>query len=827
MDKSTKEKSWVALGLAVAVFCGCMIYVFAPVLSVDWVTQSPDFPKYYPVGWRTEWLERLLTGKDGVVPFSILSFLGHPLWRQELFFILTSFFAGMSVFYYLRTQSISRLAACGGALFFAFSGYSFTLFCAGHGGYFMFLSCGLFAFGLINRCFQTHRVFHFMLLGAVVMWSEIHQPDIWLLFVFLMGTYTLWRSFREWREKNNVHFLWSVYPKFLLTGVVMLLIGSQQIKIALSDTLAGRKKQIEGASSVQPAGQAAVSSEQSEKKKMEQWIFATNWSLPPEDVAEFFVPGIFGDSSFQPPYPYWGRLGQPYQFQKGRMMPNYRQHTVYMGIVGLLLAAFGVSAWFVGRNRKPNQVECPSGIFADIPFWAGVCIISTVIALGRYSPLYKMVYQLPFMDYLRAPVKFHHLTEFAAAILSGFGLHYLIQPVTQNMRKRFGWVAVGMGGVLLIGLLVFLIGKGSIEHYIASLGFGQLSSSLVTYSMKNLVRAIILAGCLAAAFFWTARKIRPRFHLMLACGFLAILGAVDLAVVARRYVFPINVGLHHSLNPVVKAMQSRTGNRPAQVMNYVTAGSMEQDWFSASMTLHGFNNMAPSPEDKNSPLGMVYMCYQNAPVKYWQIMGVRFVILPLKRAVPLIQQGWLTALCEFELGQSGQVRIVQAKESCLVLAEVKGFVPLPALYSSWRGGFPIDEQLDVVRKDYEADKPVVSFSEPSAVAVTGKPRAVEFRQMRRMPGAFSTSGRIENVKTPSVLVFNEIYQKDYEAFVDGKQIPVGQANGLWAAIEIPAGSCEVVLRIKRNWTLNAISVTATLSICAWLLFRLFRPCPNN
>ena len=48
------------------------------------------------------------------------------------------------------------------------------------------------------------------------------------------------------------------------------------------------------------------------------------WSLPPEDCLEFLVPGIYGNDSFRPPYPYWGRLGQPHDFQPGRMMPNYR-----------------------------------------------------------------------------------------------------------------------------------------------------------------------------------------------------------------------------------------------------------------------------------------------------------------------------------------------------------------------------------------------------------------------------------------------------------------------------------------------------------------------
>ena len=43
--------------------------------------------------------------------------------------------------------------------------------------------------------------------------------------------------------------------------------------------------------------------------------------------------------------------------------------------------------------------------------------------MGRYcEPIYRLVFALPFGDYIRAPVKWHHLTEFCICVLAGFGI---------------------------------------------------------------------------------------------------------------------------------------------------------------------------------------------------------------------------------------------------------------------------------------------------------------------------------------------------------------------------------------------------------------------
>jgi hypothetical protein len=811
-------------------FVGCMLYVFYPVLPLDWVMLSPDFTKYYPVWARTQYLESLLTGKDGVVPYSLVALLLPPLARQELFYMLTSFCAALSVFYYLRTQRLSRLAAYGGGLCFAFSGYSFTLFCAGHGGYFMLISWGLFAFALINRCFETRQLFYYAVLGATIIWSEIHQPDIWLLFVFLIAAYGFWRSFIEWRRQRSWSFLMRVYPRFILTVLVVVLIGSRQIKVALTETLAAREKQYSEASGPSEGGAAMDAVKAEKQKKFERWIFSTNWSLPPEDMLEFVVPGIFGNDSFQMPYPYWGRLGQPYAFQKGRMMPNYRQHTVYLGVVSVLFVLFAAACWMVTR-RKSEQLSSATGeavpCFDDVPFWLGAWGVCAVISLGRFTPIYQMIYQyLPYMEYLRAPVKFHHLVEIANAILTAYGIEYFLRTdgVVVAARRRYVFFGVAVALLLLMGFVGVQLNATAIEQHIAGLGFGQLAATLREYAGSNLLRSVTLTGCVVACFLVASRRLASaRVLLALACVAVA-LNTFDLAGVARRHVIPVNVGPHHAVNAVVKAMLARTGGRPANVMNYVSSNAGEQDWFGMALELNGFANMAPKPDNK--ALTELFGKLQKNPVKYWHLTGVRFVLLPQTSAEPLVRQGILSVVCDFEIG-AGRVRTVQPSGKSLVLAEVAGLPALPALYYDWDGPVPAGEQMASALKEDRLDRPVADVAPDAATRSTLPAQSVPCEAMRKMPYALATRARVD-AKGNSLLIFNEPFSGDLEAFVDGKLTRVYQVNGMWAALHVPQGQHQVVLRLKRAWGLNALSLMTSLAVMGWGLLRLRRRAlPNH
>ncbi len=404
--------------LAAFVFWGTWSLSVAPVMPDCPVTHPLDFSSWL-TRWARHWLE---SGK--FVPGDLTAFLGSPYFWQELQYALAAYFAALGLVYFLRGRGLSRLAAYGGGLLLAFSGYWFSLFSAGHFGWFQWMTYGVFAFGLADRAVRKNGARHWLLLGACLAWGSFYQPDLWLLFSAFTGVYFVWCCIRERK--------FPAWKGIALAAASFLVIGAVSFHSALTGDLAGRDKQIADSKG------AAQSDDEA------RWIFTTNWSMPPEDTLEFFVPRIHGDTSCpmtlglgrqsgKDVRPYTGRLGRPLNASVG----NYRQHSLYVGWVTCLLALCGVGTLFVRRR-----------VSFEVVFFAVAAVVFWLFSMGRYCEVvYRLVYALPFGDYLRAPVKWHHLTELCLAVLAAYG----IDRLGRIDRLKSLWGTVALAAVVIVG----------------------------------------------------------------------------------------------------------------------------------------------------------------------------------------------------------------------------------------------------------------------------------------------------------------------------------------------------------------------------------------
>ena len=111
----------------------------------------------------------------------------------------------------------------------------------------------------------------------------------------------------------------------------------------------------------------------------QKWDFATSWSLPPEEILDLVVPGVFGWKSGDEKMPYWGRMEQP-SVASGLKLNNEN--------VGMIIAILGLLA-----------LSSCAGAGSEAGFWLGAVIATLIFALGRHLPiLYGPFYHLPFMD---------------------------------------------------------------------------------------------------------------------------------------------------------------------------------------------------------------------------------------------------------------------------------------------------------------------------------------------------------------------------------------------------------------------------------------------
>ena len=801
-DASGKAMGWFSGNMAMVsfflVFAAAMAVVFAKVFSPWVVIASPDDAPFYIRNHAVAILEPLVAGKAAFTPF-ILGNLFAQVGLHEVRYMASVLLLALAGAYYLRTLRVDPWAACGGGLFLGLSGYIFTLFCAGHMGFFWMMGGFFWAFGLLNRCLGEGRPHHFILLGAVAAWAQAGQPDVWMLFAAVFAFYALWRF---WLARARLK---KALPKFLLTVLVAGLIGMPGIKVVLTQHLADRDKQITGVM----LGAEAGAENTPQKHSQERWDFATGWSLPPPDCVEFVVPGFFGDASFQPPYPFWGKLGSVPEEQAKKPWPNYRQHTVYLGLVTVMMAVVGLLAWFPRRRETPppEATEDEADV-RDVPFWCVVGLGALVLAMGRYTPCYKLFYALPYMDYLRAPVKFLHFTELSAALLAGFGLHALLrrERVPERSARNIFWGAVGFAVCLAAVALAAWCGKGAFEKQIAGLGFGleRLAPALSGYTVYNCLRAVGLAVAVAVLMYcWKKQKWMSAC--VAVCG-VVLLGVGDLAAVAKRYVQPRDVRAFHAENVIVKDILQRTAGRPVNVMNYATQNVFGQEWLNTSLRIHGLSVLldATDPNAKERP---VAVALQSNPVRFWDAMGVRFILLPRQQAEQLIQQRAATLIGEYELG-NGTVRksATPGGQQAIALLERKAPAVFPCVYFDWVGDTPADKHAEQLA---QSGKPLVTDAPAPSAADASPAQSVAFSKMRGERNVFTSRADVD-VPRSGLLVWSERHTPDLAAAIDGNPVPLYQANGVWCAVQVPPGKHTVTCRVRPSGWLNLLSVAAGL-----------------
>ncbi len=458
MNQRIKEffcrPSTIAFLAITALYALCMGGIFWGTWSLDRAPVEPDNPIFYPIDEAARWFRELVAGHD-FVPSDLMHVVGSMYFWQELQYALAGYLAALGLAFYLRGRGLSHFAATAGGAIYGLMGYTFTLFSAGHLGWFIWMMYGPFAFGLVDRAVRKGKWRNWALLGAVLAWSAARQPDMWLLFTVLTFAYGVWTLVREWKRIAFLRVLAGVG----VTAACTCVVGLPQFSRALTQDLAGREAQIAATS-----GKGV--DETVDKSADERWRFCTSWSLPPEDTAEFVCAEIHGGSNdprVSPTNPYKGRLGQQIVVPPGAAgqkhpvtgetlkggetiwMP-YRQHSLYFGLLTVLFAFLGLFGWWHYALRSPRTANHePRTAFSDVPFWFAAGVFAYLCALGCFTPFYKLVYALPFGSTLRAPVKFVHLLEFCVAALAGYGFE-----AAWRGFKREGTAPFGVKAVLVV-----------------------------------------------------------------------------------------------------------------------------------------------------------------------------------------------------------------------------------------------------------------------------------------------------------------------------------------------------------------------------------------
>jgi hypothetical protein len=143
---------------------------------------------------------------------------------------------------------------------------------------------------------------------------------------------------------------------------------------------------------------------------------ATAWSLSLGDLSYLFIPDLFN-------------RGLVFYFDDQNWLK-----TIYQGMIPLILIYF----YFMGKDRRRV-------------WWAVLLTVSILLALGKNTPFYGLLYHLvPGINLIRYPVKFFYLAVILLCLLAGFGWDAL----DQTLKERGSQKLTGLKRVSLLLALV-------------------------------------------------------------------------------------------------------------------------------------------------------------------------------------------------------------------------------------------------------------------------------------------------------------------------------------------------------------------------------------
>ncbi|HSR87902.1 MAG TPA: hypothetical protein VLL07_03020, partial [Pontiella sp.] len=217
-----------------------------------------------------------------------------------------------------RFRSLTPWASVLGALAAFWVGTNFSIVLAGH--YFkpyviLFFVCSL----LPVSGAAAGSVGSALLWGACVGLMFAQQPDVALFFALFAGAYLV---FLLWKEQGLKPAGWL---KIMVPAAAMAFL------FAAGPLLSGYEHHVKGT--------AQMKTENGQQK----WEYVTQWSVPPDEMADLIAPGYYGWRSNEPDGPYWGRTGRSPGWENTKQgFRNFRLESIYIGMIPVSFALFSL-----------------------------------------------------------------------------------------------------------------------------------------------------------------------------------------------------------------------------------------------------------------------------------------------------------------------------------------------------------------------------------------------------------------------------------------------------------------------------------------------------
>lgn len=447
----------------------------------------------------------LATGQHSALyPFSVLFYVLPLAHAYGWFSALQLFLAGLFTYVFCRVINVNRLGALIAGITFMLSGFMvvgvvFTMIIAAAA----WLPLLLAAVELIVRAEKNgfqRRTLLYVALGSLALGCHIlaGHAEITYYTLLMVAAYALWRLVGTAVQPTDLSHL------FRIGGWLVLMAG---LGLAL------------GAAQFVPLYEAGTRNFRQESATYEQIV---DWAFQSRQIVTFFVPNFYGSPAHHGYFDVFAwrwvpvtvnALGEritQVSWQRNLVTKNYVEAGSYLGILPYLLALIAL----IGRRggRHGEEAHFYSVTRRYVWFFALLAFVSINFVFG--TPLYALLYRLPFIGQLHSPFRWIFPFSMSVAVLAGMGAMYLSgggkrttstqSPFTgENTQWAIGWPAFWGGLAGVVALLLVLVFRGPAlrfadayvrNHELAARAFrdGQM---MVSYQWRNfLIFFLMLAA---------------------------------------------------------------------------------------------------------------------------------------------------------------------------------------------------------------------------------------------------------------------------------------------------------------------------------------------
>lgn len=754
-----------------------------------------------PEGFLRAWYPPGMAGQPALLN---ISWTNLVLWLlpvrlfQNWIHALDLIVASLALGCFLRERGTHAAAAAVAALTAFWLGSTFFLTYAGHIGKFGVVMFAALALWCVESAARRRSLAWALLGGGAMGCMFLEQADVGLFFALVLGPYAV---FAVWRESG---FAFREHLRVVLpVAVLALVVGFHAIWMARTFF----------------ALDASVEAPPEDRQQV--WSYCTQWSWPPEETLEWIAPGYFGWRSGEPTGPYWGRLGRSDGWAETRQgFPNFKLENLYLGAFPVALALLAI-VLALGAQKMARP---------DVVFWLVAVALTFVLGLGKFTPLYRLFFELPGMSSIRAPIKFLQVTQFALAILAALGLDGLLRCMRSSLREGLAPIRLTgfQRGIWLAGGLLLLLALGQAAssseqvQKIASAGWGQAAVIIA----ENKVSALLHGGFLVlgvAGWLTLVRRARSEETLTRLAWLVVVVVAVDQLLISHRYVQTVKADGYITNNAVTDYLKRELGS---QRVFLVSQGGFYNHWLSVLFPYHDVTpyNVTQIRMSKDYEQFMEVMGQDL--VRLWPFFAVGQIMGP-SGLWPELQRNEATR-GHYELGlaynvapRGDGVDVISATPSRPgqhVIVRNRGAADRFALVGAWES---LEGNAALQRLRDPAFRPLEQVVVPSATgtslpASSAPGRAGTVRIDEYQPGYARLTVSADR---PGILRASDSYSPHWRARLNGEPSATFRCDYIFTGVAVPAGLHTLELEHRPPLTTLWLQL-AGFAVCAGALLAL-------